>query len=181
MTAIDYSKVLGDKAYELGYEYEKIHRGCGQSTLEALQDIFDVRDDAIYKALTGIAGGAGMLCDVGCGAYIGGVVFIGSLLGRTRDNIPDPEGIRFKTHELVQRLHARFIAEYGTVICRDIHMRLFGRYYYIPDRDEFTKLHNAGAHETGCTGVVGKACRWVAELVVEGKLLPEEKLAALAK
>ena len=69
MTAIDYSKVLGDKAYELGYEYEKIHRGCGQSTLEALQDIFDVRDDAIYKALTGIAGGAGMLCDVGCGAY----------------------------------------------------------------------------------------------------------------
>jgi len=130
-----------------------------------------MRNDDIFKAATGIAGSAGMLCDTGCGGYVGGAIFIGSLLGRERDNITDPEGIRFKTHRLVRKLHDKFVAEYGTAVCRDMHMKLFGRYFYMPDGEEFTKFDNAGAHSTVCPEVVGKAARWAAEIVVEENLL----------
>lgn len=166
-------KMLGEKAYKLGYEYERTYRGCGQCVIAALQDTFDVRNDDIFKAVTGIAGGAGMLCDTGCGAFVTGSIFIGSLLGRERDKFTDPEGVRFRTHQLVRKFHDKFIAEYGTAICRDIHMKIMGRYYYMPDPDEFIKFDNAGAHTTVCTEVVGKACRWVAEIVVQENLLPE--------
>ena len=175
------AKMLADKAYELGYKYENIFRGCGQCVLAALQDTFDMRNDDVFKATTGIAGSAGMLADTGCGAYIGGALFIGSLLGRERENITDPEGIRFKTHELVRKLHDKFIAEFGTAICRDIHMKITGRYFYMPDPDEFTKFDNAGAHTTVCTEVVGKAARWTAEIAIEENLIDEDKLRSLVK
>jgi len=175
------AKKLADKAYKLGYEYEKTYRGCGQCIIVALQDTFNVRNDDIFKAASGIAGGAGLLCDVGCGAYIGGAIFLGSLLGRERANITDPEGVRFRTHGLVRKLHDKFVAEYGTAICRDMQMKLFGRYYYMPDKDEFTKFDNAGAHDTICPEVVGKAASWVADIVIQENLLPEDKLRKLAK
>ena len=167
------AKILTENAYKLGFEYENSYRGCGQCTIAALQDTFDMRNDDIFKSITGIAGGAGLLCDVGCGAYIAGAIFFGSLLGRERDNFADPEGIRFKNHELVRKLHDKFIDEYGTVICRDIQMKLFGRYYYIIDEDEYTKFHNAGAHDTICTEVVAKCARWVAAIIIEENLLPK--------
>ena len=165
-------KMLTESAYKLAYEYEGTYRGCGQCVIAALQDIFNVRNDDVFKATTGIAGSAGMLCDTGCGAYVAGVIFISTLLGRERDNFADPEGIRFKTHEVVRKLHEKFIAEYGTAICRDIHMKVFGRYYYMPDQDEFIKFDNDGGHTTVCTEVAGKAARWAAEIVIQEKLLP---------
>jgi C_GCAxxG_C_C family probable redox protein len=164
-------KMLGEKAYKLGCEYQKTYGGCGQCVLAALQDTFNVGNDDVYKAATGFAGGAGGLCDVACAAYTGGAMFLGSLLGRERANIADPEGIRFRTRELVRKVHDKFIAEYGTPICRDIHMKLLGRYFYMPDEDECTKFHNAGGSGV-CTEVVGKAARWVAEVVIQENLLP---------
>jgi len=174
-------KELTEKAYKLGYEYEKTYRGCGQCTLAALQDTFDMRDDATFKAMTGYGGGGGITCDAGCGAYVAGILFLSMLKGRERDNFADPERIRFESFALARKLHDRFIAEYGSVICRDIHQRLFGRPYYMPDPDEFAKFDAAGAHTTVCPEVCGKAARWTAEIVIQESLLPEEKLRKLAK
>ena len=175
------AKKLMEKAYKLGYEYEKTYRGCGQCTLAALQDTFDMRDDATFKAMTGYGGGGGITCDAGCGAYVAGILFLSMLKGRERDNFADPERIRFESFALARKLHDRFIAEYGSVICRDIHQRLFGRPYYMPDPDEFAKFDAAGAHTTVCPEVCGKAARWTAEIVIQESLLPEEKLRKLAK
>lgn len=168
--------MLVEKAYKLGYEYEKTYRGCGQCIIAALQDALNMRNDDIFKAATGLAGSAGMLCDTGCASYIAGAIFLSSLIGRERNNFADPEGIRFKTHELVRKLHSKFIAEYGSVICRDIQMKLFGRYYYMPDQDEFAKFDNAGAHSTVCPEVVGKAAQWVIGILDKEGLIPEESL-----
>jgi hypothetical protein len=63
----------------------------------ALQDVLGVGSDDVFKAATGLAGGTGLTCDSGCGAYMGGVLFLGSILGRERKNFSDPEGVRFKT------------------------------------------------------------------------------------
>jgi C_GCAxxG_C_C family probable redox protein len=161
------SAELAERAYKLGKEYEKTYRGCGQCVIAALQDTLDARNDDIFKAATGLAGGTGLAGDSGCGAYTGAVLVLSSFLGRERRSFTDPEGIRFKTHQLVRKFQERFIQEYGSVICRDIQNKILGRYYYLPDPQEYEKFHNAGAHDVHCPEVVGKAARWMTEIILE--------------
>jgi len=163
------------KAYQKGKEYEKTYRGCSQCVIAALQDVLGVGSDDVFKAATGLAGGTGLTCDSGCGAYMGGVLFLGSILGRERKNFSDPEGVRFKTHKLVRKFRDEFIREYGSVVCRDIQNRVLGRYYYLPDPQEFEKFHNAGAHDIHCPEVVGKAARWMTEIILQEGLLPPDQ------
>ena len=157
-------EMLDERAYKLGFEYEKTYRGCGQSLVAAVQDVLDLRNDDIFKALSGYAGGGGIVGDAGCGAYVGGILILSLLLGRERDNFADPEGIRFKSYELARNLHASFMKEYGSVICRDIQTKLMGRPYYLADQDDMEKFDRAGGHTTVCPDVVGKAAKWVVEL-----------------
>jgi len=160
------------KAYQKGKEYEKTYRGCSQCVIAALQDVLGVGSDDVFKAATGLAGGTGLTCDSGCGAYMGAVLILGSILGRERKNFSDPEEVRFRTHKLVRKFRDQFIREYGSVICRDIQVRVLGRYYYLPDPQEFEKFHNAGAHDIHCPEVVGKAAQWMTEMIQEESLLP---------
>jgi hypothetical protein len=168
-------KVLAEKAYTLGHEYEKTYGGCCQCTIAALQDTLDMRNDDIFKTGTGLAGGVGGFCDTGCAAYIGGALFVSSLIGRERDDFADSEGNEFKAIGLVGKLHHRFINEYGTAVCRNMHMKLFGRYYYLHDEDEWAKFENDGGHTEVCPEVVGKAARWVVEILGEEGLIPFSK------
>ena len=55
--------------------------------------------------------------------------------------------------------------------CRDIQCKVFGRIYYLADKDEFMKLEEAGWHEDKCTGVVGWASKALVELLAEEKLI----------
>ncbi len=164
-----------EKAYELGKKYEQTYHGCSQCAIAALQDVFNIRNDDIFKSSTGLAGGAALSCDGSCGAYVGAIMVIGLLLGRERDNFEDTEGIRFKTHEMVGKLRKKFIDEYGSVICRNIQTKIMGRPYYIADPEEYEKFHNAGAHDIYCPEVVGKASRWAAEILLAEKLVPQSK------
>ncbi len=164
---------VADRAYTLGKEYEKTYRGCSQCVIAALQGAFENRNDDLFKAATGLAGGTGLAGDNGCGAYTGAVLVLGSLLGRERNNFSDPGGIRLKTHQLARKFRERFIQEYGSVICRDIQNKILGRYYYLADPQEYEKFHNAGAHDIHCPEVVGKAARWMAEILWEEDLLPK--------
>jgi len=137
-----------------------------------LQDVFNLRNDAIFKAATALAGGGARATDGSCGSYSGGILFIGSVIGRERDNFEDKEKVRIKTHNLAKKLHDKFIKEYGSVICRDIQTKIMGRSYYFIDPDEYQKFLDAGAHDIYCPDVVGKAARWVTEILLEAKLLP---------
>jgi C_GCAxxG_C_C family probable redox protein len=162
---------LVEKAYRLGKDYEKTYRGCSQCVMAALQDVLNIKNDAIFKAATGLAGGTGLTCDSGCGGYTGAVLVLSSLIGRERNNFSDPEGIRFKTHELVRKFRQKFIQEYGSVVCRDIQNKILGRYYFLADPQEGEKFHNAGAHDVHCPEVVGKAAKWMTEIILEEGLL----------
>ncbi|KXB08599.1 hypothetical protein AKJ56_00830 [candidate division MSBL1 archaeon SCGC-AAA382N08] len=161
-----------EKAYDLGYKYEEEYGGCGQSVMAALLDTFNLEHDDVFKALTGYGGGGGLFGDSGCGGYVGGILFLSLLSGRERENFADPEKKRFKSYEVSRKLHARFIDEYGTVICRDIQTVVFGRPFFLPDEDEFQKFENAGAHTELCPDIVGKASKWAAEIVFEENIRP---------
>jgi C_GCAxxG_C_C family probable redox protein len=162
-----------DQAYKLGKEYEKTYRGCSQCAIAALQDALEIRNDDIFKAATGLAGGTGLAADGSCGAYIGAVLVLSSRVGRERNNFSDTEGIRYKTHQLTRKFRERFIQEYGSVICRDIQNKILGRYYYLADPQEYEKFHNAGAHDIHCPEVVGKASKWMMEILLEENLISE--------
>lgn len=165
-------KTTAEKAYELGKEYERNYMGCSQCAVAALQDALGIRNDDIFRAATGLAAGSGMAIDGSCGAYAGAILILGFLLGRERDNFDDPEGIRYKTHKLVRKFRDKYIQEYGSVVCRNIQTKVLGRPYYLADLDEFKKFEDAGGHDdSGCPEVVGKAARWMAELILEENLL----------
>ena len=164
-----------EKAYELGKKYEQTYRGCSQCAIAALQDAFDIRNDDIFKAGTGLAAGGAMATDGSCGAYTGAIMMLSSLLGRERDKFDDKDGIRFQTMKICQKFHDKYIQEYGSVICRDIQAKVMGRPYYLVDPEEFKKFHDAGAHDIYCPEVVGKASRWMAEIILEQKLVPESE------
>ncbi len=160
-----------EKAYKLGFEYEKVYRGCSQAALGAIYDTLNMKDDGIFKAATGFAGGGG-LCGVSvCGGYAAGVLAIGQLLGRERSNFKDPEGVRHENFKLVREFTYRYIETLGAVICRDVQIRKFGRPYYIVDPDEFAKFEEAGGHKDKCTDVVGQATQLAVEFILEKGLV----------
>jgi C_GCAxxG_C_C family probable redox protein len=164
---------LAEKAYSLGWEYQKTYRGCAQTVLAALQDTLGLRNDEIFKAATGLSGGGGTSIDGSCGAYAGAILFMSSIIGRERRDFKDAPRVRFQSFELARKLHDRFVGEYGAVICRDIQRKLVGRGYYLGDPDEMKKFDDLGGHATVAPGVVGNAARWTVEILAEKGLLPK--------
>jgi C_GCAxxG_C_C family probable redox protein len=171
------AKTAAEKAYELGKEYEKKYMGCSQCVIAALQDALGIRNDDIFKAGTGLAGGGSGTVDGSCGAYVGSIMILSSLLGRERDKFDDFEVIapNGRAFTLFRKFRDKYIQEYGSVVCRNIHTKVLGRPYYLSDPDEWQKFEAAGGHgDKGCPEVVGKAARWMAEIILEEKLLPEK-------
>ena len=84
-------KELLEKAYEMGFEYEKKYKGCSQCTLAAVQDLLEIQDDATFKAASGFAGGGGITIEGPCGGFTGGVMVLSQLCGRERKNFDDPD------------------------------------------------------------------------------------------
>jgi len=168
------AKTVAERAYELGREYEKTCMGCSQCVIAALQDALDIRNDDIFKAATGLAGGGAGAIDGSCGSYVGAILVLGLLLGRERDKFDDFESIApdSRAFKLFRKFHDKYIQEYGSVVCRDIQTKVLGRSYYIVAPGEFQKFGAAGGHgDKGCPEVVGKAARWMAELILEENLL----------
>ncbi|MCE5255040.1 MAG: C-GCAxxG-C-C family protein [Actinomycetia bacterium] len=164
---MDEEPASGEQAYRLGKTYEQSYRGCGQCVVAAVQDTFGVQDDAVFRAATGFAAGGGLCGDGNCGAYAGGIMVLSYLAGRPRDDFDDRAGATFASYGLVQALREHFIQEYGSVKCRDIQYRIFGRPFFLLDEDDARKFDEAGGHLDKCPEVVGKAARWTAELIAQ--------------
>ena len=167
---IDKESIL-QKAYDLGFYYEKEYKGCSQCVLAAIQDALGIETgtdfDAVFKSATGLVAG---LCATGsgsCGSLSGGVMAISYKIGRERSDFKDPENIRFKTRELGLKLHNKFIETYGSSICRDIQKKIFGRAFDLLNPVDREAFDTAGAHIDKCTSVVGNAAKWAVEIIME--------------
>jgi len=164
---------LAKKAYEWGHYYQSHKRCCSQSTVAAMMETLDFKDEGVFKASTSLAAGGAMFGDSSCGAYVGGLLIIGLLRGRPMDNFIVEETDRFRSFEVGRALHKRFIKEYGTVICRDIMTKLCGRPFWLTDPDEYNKAEEAGLHTTMSPCVVGNAAKWTTEVIFDENLLDE--------
>jgi Putative redox-active protein (C_GCAxxG_C_C) len=164
---------IAEKAYQTGFRYEKEKRGCGQCTVAAVYDTLHWEYDAIFKALSGIAGGIGMVNDGNCGAYIAGALILGNRVGRERNDFEDKVGRRFEAYRLARKLRERFIEKYRQVTCGQIHSVIFGRQFNLLDSDQMAEFDQMGGHSSKCPDVVGEAARWIIEILAEEGLLEE--------
>jgi C_GCAxxG_C_C family probable redox protein len=160
-------EVILNEAESKGYEFEKKYHGCAQCVLGTLMDIFDMKEPEAFKAATGLAGGVGLSVQGTCGGLAGGVMAISLLYGRELDNLEDPEGLRFISYSLANKLHERFVQEYGSSVCKEIHKKILGKTYHLNNPEEWKEFLDAGGHTDKCPSVVGKAARWAAEIILE--------------
>jgi C_GCAxxG_C_C family probable redox protein len=148
-------------------ELERTVHGCAQCVLAALMETFGITDERTFKAASGLGGGVGLSAEGSCGALTGSVLAIGLLHGRELSSLADPDGRRFTAYRLAARLHQRFLAEYGSSLCQEIHRKAMGRTYRLTDPADWKAFLADGGHSRVCPEVVGKAARWASEILLE--------------
>ena len=159
---------LSEKAYQQGFDLYKKYGNCAQCTLLAVQETLGLKNDLLFKASTGFAGGTGLTGMTSCGALSGGIMAIGQRYGRERAHLGDPEQTQFKkTFVLSKKLHDRFVTEFGSTTCSNLLNSFFGRSYNLLDPEEVQQFQKDNAEQEKCPDVSGKVAQWVAELLSE--------------
>jgi C_GCAxxG_C_C family probable redox protein len=152
-------------AYDLGYEYEGKYGACSQCTILAIMDALGTRNEDVFKASFGFAGGIGSLSE-SCGALAAGIMMISLEHGRELTNLTiQTEEERRDCMEMVRELHARYLEEYGSNKCADVHLKLFGRTFDQWNQEEFDEFLHLGGHVDKCTSVVGNVACWTVEIL----------------
>jgi len=161
-------KELIRKAYDLGYEYEQKYGNCPQCTIAAIQDVFGIVDDIVFKASHGLAGGVGLSSKGTCGAVSGGVMVISALRGRDRPDFHS--GRSRKCYDLSRHLSEKLESKYGGILCCQIQKTIMGKSFNLSNRDEFKAFEEAGGHRDKCPEVVGTVVSYIAEMIVAGEI-----------
>jgi len=109
-------KEIIQKAYKLGYEYEKKHGGCCRCTVAAIQDAIEFipKDEDVFRAACCLDGGATPTGIQNCGAFTSSGIIIGYLCGT------NPFGSTGLSHKLIREVYEKFKDAYGSVLCKDV-------------------------------------------------------------
>ncbi|NIM45514.1 MAG: hypothetical protein GTN80_07710 [Nitrososphaeria archaeon] len=143
--------------------------GCAQTTLAAAADTLNMEADDVFKALIGISGGVGGMGLGECGGMCGAAAAISFRFGHNPKEFAQKPETRFKIYDLVEKVCKKFLEEYGSLICRDIQMKLFGMAFNLRDPkiyEEFTRIRSK---EDPCPKVTGKAAGWAVEAILEAE------------
>ncbi len=165
---------LLDKAFELGVSFEKYSGGCSQCTAAALQKILGFDDLVVRLAASSCGGHAGLSIGT-CGGIVGGTIVLDYYFGRPADSVSateQPQEAKDELHrgmEIARSLCERFVRQYGSILCPQIQIYVFGRSFNHQDEQEWQAFEEAGAHSdpTKCMSVVGNAARWTLEILIE--------------
>ncbi|UCC90582.1 MAG: C_GCAxxG_C_C family protein [Dehalococcoidia bacterium] len=165
---------LLDKAYELGFNFEKNSFSCSQSTVAAIHELLEM-DDVVVKVATSLSGGTAEQFSGTCGPLAGGLIVLGYFFGRPVEKLSYQECTKDNVDALLaslpitQLLADKFVKEYGTIICPYIQRRLFGRTWWLRDPEELEKFEAAGGHSAPdkCSHVTGTGARWAMEILLD--------------
>jgi C_GCAxxG_C_C family probable redox protein len=166
ITKEDRSNIV-KRALELGTAYEQEITGCCQCTIAAIQDALGIRNDAVFKAGSGLTAGGGISCEGSCGGYTGGVMVMSSVFGRRRQKWDDDVQEKDCAHNMANALLGKFNREYESNICKKIHHKIFGRNFNLRNVSDRMAFETMGAHVDKCNVVVGKAAAWATDLILE--------------
>lgn len=159
------------KAYETGFHYEQEHGGCAQCTIAAMYETMGKEKDMLFQAATTLAGGGALCTNGSCGAYSGGLLAIGSKVGRSFEGMVAYGGNeeRDKAYKMGQKLHDKFMKCYGGVCCKEVQKRVIGRVYNLRDEEEHKIC--PGSDGDKCPSVVGHTCSWATQILIEENMI----------
>lgn len=143
---------------------------CARCTLLAVGRNLALTDEACLevslKAAIPLSGGIAGTRNQ-CGALIGGVMAIGLGMVQYDARTANPEA-RKPVMAAAKRFYRWFEREFGHADCYDIREIHLGRFFDMADPEETKKFEAAGGYEL-CAGVVGRAARKAAELILEAR------------
>ncbi len=161
-----------EQVYRRGFELEQRYYGCAQCVVAAIQDFFPL-DSSLVKAATSLSGGFASTIEGPCGAFTGGILVLSYFFGRSREDFANIGQLR-RPGPLVRVYWDKFKGSYGGDSCRAIQEHMFGKAYHFLDGEEYHAYEEAGGHRDKCPVVVGNACVWLAEMLIE-KNVPRRK------
>jgi len=123
---------------------------CAETVLLTMAEHYGWDDPAIPRIATAFGGGMAGRQNA-CGAYTGGAMVIGMLMGRDA-----PGGDREAAVAACKALRAFICERCGGVDCRDI----LGEMDFVAQREEFRG--EGGKHQTVCEPLVEAVCRYLA-------------------
>ena len=170
---------LLNMVHGLAANYVKYSGSCSQSLVSAIHRLIEI-DDVVVRVATSSSGGQLRQVMGTCGALIGGTMVLDYFFGRPammmayKKDTPSNVEQHIDAIQAATPLFYKFIREYGTILCPQIQMKLFGRHYYFIDEDEMEKFEIAGGHEDKCPNVVGKAARWTMEILLFKDAISQE-------
>lgn len=141
---------------------------CARSAIYGLSTVFDYIPKDLITATASLAGGCGSASG-SCGAYCSCLLAVGLKFNATmEEEAADPAAFG-RTAAKFTEFRDRFLKEYGTILCPEIHKKLFGRSYILTDPEQVNEFLNLPGHVEKCSEVVGAATRIAAEMILEGE------------
>ena len=156
---------LLDQVYRLAFEYEAKLGSCPQCVLAAIKETLDVGDENIFQSADALAGGTTLSTKGTCGALIGGMLAISSLVGREYDDFKNGKRKR-RVFKYAKILYDRFVKEYGSPLCCDVQKKIFGRSFDLWNPIDYNEFESAGGHVDKCPSVSGNTAKWTAEIIL---------------
>ncbi len=157
------------KAYDLAFKYEAERGSCPQCVYSAIFEALGIGDKKVVKAADGLAGGTALSAEGTCGALVGGLMAISTISGRSYEKFCKNDSKR-RVFRPSKKLYDRFKEEYGSILCKDVHKKLFGRTFNLMDKDDYKEFEKMGAHVDKCPKVSGKVASWTAEIILDDLL-----------
>ena len=158
-------KDMLDTAFTLAKKYEMENGNCAQCVFSGVTEALGVENGDVFRAATGFADGIGLTGEGHCGALSGGVMAIGCLFGRKRDEFAR-RGKMMKALLLSRRLQVKFVEKYGVCRCHDLQVKFYGKFFNLLEPGEMEAAVKAGVLET-CSTLAGEAARMTLELIFE--------------
>lgn len=158
-----------ERVYNLAFQYEAERGSCPQCVLAAIMETLNIGEEKTIQAVDALAGGTALSTEGTCGALVGGLMAISFLVGRSYEDFSAGERRR-RVFQYAKKLYDRFIEEYGSPVCKNIHMKLFGRTFDLIDKNDYQEFEAMGAHVDKCPTVSGNAARWAVEILLDDLL-----------
>jgi C_GCAxxG_C_C family probable redox protein len=138
---------------------------CARSVLVGLKEIYDDIPEEMITAALSLAGGTGG-ASASCGAYCCGLLAVGLKYNAPLAEELQNPAVKQRGAAKFSEYRDRFMKEMGTVMCPEIHKKLFGRSYTLYDPVEHEEFLTMPGHQVKCAEAVGMAARIAAEMIL---------------
>jgi C_GCAxxG_C_C family probable redox protein len=161
-----------EKAFKLGFEGEANRQSCSQASFNAITEVLGIKNELLFKCVSALEGGGADTSKNSCGAFSGPLVVFSYYFGRPYA-LWDEGVTDITSAKLGQQLYEKFVEKYGTAICREMQIKIYGFETNFMDKAAFKRFEDAGGHTTGCPTVVGLASAWAIDLLWDR--IPKDK------